>query len=416
MKYNRGKMMLQKTLFTLTMLLLIPFTIEAQYYGPSYDEKINKVDMKIQNLMFQRKTNRAEQDKINNFVAEAGKWFASYSNIQNKINQAKRGSGDYSTFTNQRLQQILQELEQEKKAIHGLNGGATIQGKTFDSIDKLQSELTGKSEDAITLVNEDEKIGIDIQSADMERDQYVAGLQESEILDKKDLLEEQWTNLNKKKMKHQLDYNYYAEMLNNDNFWCAEARDKSHIKCIDSRLYIIKYTKMYSERLKEGINKKISRKELIEMIMQAKEKSDIVKQKAHDMQRKRKKKLLSLQKQMTSIEQQLYSTKIKTNQIDPSGCWVIVIGKGRRPEIRIKENANGEYDAYIIDPGPLNYKRGKRLFTMARINASTFEGTEFSYSDSGRTTRIAVRLIITKNRNSIEYRTRDDLLTLMPCR
>ncbi len=125
--------------------------------------------------------------------------------------------------------------------------------------------------------------------------------------------------------------------------------------------------------------------------------------------------------EIKSIEQQyeaafeIYMNKENIIDMDPSGCWVIAIGTGRRPQINIVKNAYGEFDAFITDPGPLNYKRGKRLFTMARINASTFEGTEYSFDKSGAETRIPLRIIINKKSNSGEYRTRDNLLTLLRC-
>jgi hypothetical protein len=391
------------------ILVLIPFTLTGQNYL-TYEDQINKVDIKISQLITQRKINRAKQDKINDFIPEVGRWFDNYSNIQTKIKEAKGQYGNYGSFDNQKLERALQQLEQERITVYNLNGGTTIHGVTYYSIGELQSAMTTKSKEVVDLINDDEKITIALQTADRERDRLVSQLEESDELDNRDNSRERWNGLKIKLYLLESDYKRDSYMLNSPNFWCASAAN-SKIKCVHRKYYVAHLITLYTESLIDNLGKKYDQKELADMIIQARDNSNDIKRNAQSEI------IFETLEQIKSIKQQLKSFTTKVPLVDPSGCWVILIGSGRKPVITIQENSYGEFDAYITDPGSLNYKRGKRLFTMARINATTFEGTEYSYSKSSHSeTRIPVRLIIQKNRSSIEYRTSDDLLTLLPCR
>lgn len=400
-------------LFAFIIISLLPISVFGQnYWGPSFKESINKIDEKIHNLIFQRKRNHENQDKINIFVAEAGKWFTASSNIQNKINQARGRSGAYSNLNSQRLQQELQKLEQEKNAINGLNGGATIQGVTFYSIGELKSAMTKKSNEIIELINYEEQIKIDLQSLDIERDKYTAEIELDDELDQQKILEEKLDYLEEKKSLNQEDFMRRHEQLKDVNYWCQKINKDSPIKCLHRRLYISKLTAHYANQLVTTPGKKYNQNEFAQMIKNARDQSNTAKQEEKDRMDKKLIKLASIQQQIDVTRKELNKKKII--EIDPSGCWVIPIGT-KRPQINIIKNSYGEYDGIITDPGSSAYKKGKRLFTMARINSTTFEGTEYSHSKSGIQTRIPLRVIVKKGIRNADYRTSDDQLTLLPC-
>ena len=58
---------------------------------------------------------------------------------------------------------------------------------------------------------------------------------------------------------------------------------------------------------------------------------------------------------------------------------------------------------------------GMSLYLVARINENTFDGTEYSIINNANT-QTRLRLIVVHNRQSASYRTRDDIISLKPCR
>lgn len=413
-KINSVMKQLKYILFTFVMVSLFPISLNGQNSSPSYGELISQIDVKIQDLIFQRKSNHAEQDNINNFVAEVGRWFTASSNIQTKIDQARGRSGDYSTFSNQGIQQEIQKLEQEQIAINGLNGGTIIQGVTYYSIDELRSAMTEKGKEVLQLINDDENLKNDIRSLDMERDRYTAEIEYSDKEDKRNVLYENMMYLEKKKNLYKYDLTRELKDLKDVNYWCARASKDSPIKCLHRKYYLALLVAIYDKQLSDTPGKEYDQNEFAGMIKNVRDRSNKVKKEAQDMIREKREEIKSLEQQYEALYEEYYNVD-KLINIDPSGCWVIVIGSGRRPQINIVKNAYGEFDAFITDPGSIKYNRGKKLFTMARINASTFEGTEYSFDNSGAETRIPLRIIINKKSNSGEYRTRDDLLTLLRC-
>ncbi len=406
---------IKRALFTLVIVSLLPISLVGQNSDPTYRQLINQIDVKIQDLDTQRKRNHTEQDNIKNFVAEVGRWFTASSNIENEINQARTQSGKYSTFSNQRMQQELQKLEQERNAINGLNGGSTIQGITYYSIDELRSAMTEKGKEVLQLINVDEKIKNDIRSLDMERDGYAAEIEYIDEEDKRNILYNKMKYLELKKNIYKADLKRELKDLKDVNYWCARANKDSPIKCLHRKYYLALLVASYDKQLTDTPGKKYDQNEFVGMIKKVRDRSNKVKKEARDMIREKREEIKSIEQQYEAAFE-IYMNKENIIDMDPSGCWVIAIGTGRRPQINIVKNAYGEFDAFITDPGPLDYKKGKRLFTMARINSTTFEGTEYSFNNSGGETRIPLRIIINENRSSIEYRTRDELLTLLPCR
>jgi len=404
---------IKNSLFYFAVVLLLPNFIFAQNYYPSINDKINGIDMQIRNLISQRKINHENQETINAFVVEGGKWFKAISDIQNKINYAKSRSGDYSTFNKKDLLKEIQNLEQQKKEINSLNGGVTINRRTYNSINELQDALTEQSLLMVELINDDEKLSNDLQELDIIRDKMVADFETDEKVNQKNIL---WNKLQHLKQKQQFleeDYNKDSHDIVTPAIWCTKKGKNSSLKCLHRNLYISTLTEVYIKKLDET-GKKYDQNELAGMIKNAQKQSENVKKEAKYMLRERYHELNALQQEIGAIEKKYWEEENNID-IDPSGCWAIAIGTGSRPQINIVKNAYGEFDGIIMDPGPLAYKKGKRLFTIARINSTTFKGTEYSHSESGITTRISLRVIVQKGRNSADYRTSDDHLTLLPC-
>ena len=402
-------------LFTFVIASLLPLSLVGQDHGTT-QYAISQVDVKIRNTISQRKTNHENQEKINAFVNETAKWFKASSDIQNKINQAKSGTGDYSTFNTQNLQQEIQNLEQQQKSIKSLNGGVTIDMKIYNSINELKNGLTDRSQEMVQLINEDEKLKNNLQTLDIERDKYVTDAEYDESTDQKNLLWNKIQYLKKKLQSNFEDYSRTSRDKVNPAVWCTKKDNNSSIKCMDRKLYIAGLTKAYIDQLALTPGKKYNQNEFANIIKNHQQRSIEVKKEATYMLREWYGLINSMEQEIKALEKKYWNEEINSD-IDPSGCWVIVIGEDEYPKVRIEENIFGEYIAKLTNPGSLHkdYKTGEILFSVSRINATTFDGTEYSFSKSGATTRIPVRIIIQKNRKGIEYRTSDDLLTLRPC-
>lgn len=392
----------KKTLSFLIILLLIPLFIIGQ---SNEAQHIQNLDYRIQDLISKRKTNRAEQDKINTFSTQAVSWIKSYTNIQTKIQQAKERSGDYYSFSREQMEDELQQLEQQRNAIYNLNGGTIIQGTLYNSIDKLQNAFTEKGKEIINLVNEDESISISIREADIERDKIMSQLEKDNVIHNK-LDSETWRqSLENKAELLQETIDRDIDFINDPNYICGVTKANVPLKCIHKELFIPAFTEAYIKKMYDS-GKEYDKNELIKLVKTVKENSMMVKE-------LRKKTLQEKINQVREIHAQLSKESIS---IDPSGCWVIPIGTDR-PMVNIRENTYGEYVAKVTKRGALHEKyTDKVLFTVSRINTTTFEGTEYNYSDTGKLIkRIPLRLIIHKNRSGIDYRTSDDILTLRPC-
>ena len=406
---------IKNALFIFLAVSLLPFSVIGQDYV-TYQNAISQVDVKIQNIITQRKTNHNSQENINAFVAEAGKWFNANSDIEHKINQAKSGSGDYSTFNSQNLQQEIQNLEQQQKAINNLNGGVTIGEENYNSISALRNGMTEKSFEIIQLINEDEQLKNKLQSLDIERDNYVADAEKDEKIDKQNFLRNKIQYLKKKFQSNYEDYSRTSSDKINPAIWCTRKDEKSSLKCIHRNIYISVLTETYVREIRES-GKKYDQNKLAEMIKNAQQQSIEVKKEATYMLREWYALINAMQQEIDDMEKRYWSGEEKNIDIDPSGCWIIGIGKGTQPVVEIKENPFEEFVGTVTNTGTIHKKyKGRVLFKFTRVNSTTFEGTEYAYTDKGFVkARIPVRIIINKNRNGIEYRTVEQILTLRPC-
>ncbi len=278
---------IKKTLFYFAIVLLLPSFIFAQNYFASINDAINGIDIQIRNLISQRKINHADQDKINAFVAEAGKWFTAISNIQNKISQARSRSGDYSTYSSQSIKQELQKLEQERNAINGLNGGVFIDDDSYSSINELKNGLTVKSKEMVRLINEDEKFNNELRTFDIRRDEMVAKIEPDEKTDQRNVLWDKLQHLKLKKTFYEEDYNNDSKDIINPAIWCVKANKNSSLKCLHRNLYIAALTEAYIIKLDKS-GKKYNQNELAEMIKNAQKQSIEVKKEAKYMLREMK--------------------------------------------------------------------------------------------------------------------------------
>lgn len=400
---------IKNTLFIFLIISLFPISVVGQDYG-TYQHAINELDVRIRNLVSDRKINRENQEKINAFVAEAGKWFTASSEIQNKINQARNS---------QNLEQEIQKLEQEQKAINSLNGGTYVVDKTYFSINELRSELTEKSKEMVRLINEDEQIRNNIQSLDIDRDKCVAGAESENKIDSDEekILEDRKVHLNFLGHEYIEEFSKVYSNIKTEAIWCTQKDKNSPLKCMHRNLYIAGLSELYINKLAES-GKKYDENELAGMIKNAQKESKRVKDEAApNILKKMDEQIKSMNQEINEIDKKLRDQEKIITDIDPSGCWIIGIGKGTQPVVEIKENANGEFVGTVTTSGTIhkNYQ-GRVLFILTRINVTTFEGTEYAYTDKGYVkARIPVRIIINKNRRGIEYRTVEQILTLRPC-
>jgi len=397
--------LVKNVLFTLVVLSLLPISVMGQNDQSYEAQQIQILDFRIQNLISQRKMNRAEQDKINEFCVQAATWIDSYTKIQAKIQQAKGKSGDDYSFSREQLEEELQQLEQQRNAIYSLNGGTTIQGTLYNSIDQLQNTFAKKGKEIITLVNEDESISIAIRAADIKRDKFMSQLEKGNVIHSKQGSETWRQSLEYKVELLQETINRDRDFINDPNFICGVTKANVPLKCIHKDLFIPAFTEAYIKKSYDS-DKAYDKNELIKLVKTAKENSMMVKE-----LRKR-----ALEEKINQIVEIHSQSSKESVSLDPSGCWTIPLGNNRS-EIDIQENIFGEFIGKITKRGSLhkNYEE-KNLFTITRINTTTFEGTEYTYSRKGEIVkRIPLRIIIQINRSGIDYRTADDILTLRPC-
>jgi len=399
MKYHQFTLSVKTVLFGLLFLVFFPI----HFYAQSENEyRINQIDFEIGNLIAQRKTNHLAQKDINTFASIAESWFAKYEEIQVEIRQVNTKSGDYMYYSPNELNHKLSQLEQGSRTVYNLNGGISVHNKYYNSLDDLRNDMASQGKEVVRLVNEDENLRRQIQSLDIERDRLVdadhAEYKKYSIFPKRRI-----ANLKE-------DYERNLKAVYDVNFWCVKGESNlTPLKCIDRKLYISALTVIYLEKIKSDPSMSYSERRLADMIKRARDESNEAKQEAIDYG------LAAQEQNITNLERKFQNQII---MIDPVGCWVLVVGDAyNRPVIEIRENEYGEFNGFIVDPGPLDYfRKGGHFFNIARINEVTFEGTEYSYGTNGNTTRIPLRLIITANRSSIEYRTTDEIITLLPCR
>ena len=406
MKPIQTSILTRKVVFFHLLLVLSPLTFYGQYYQSPEAKQIINLDLRIDNLMFERKMNHLEQDEINSFVSQAAKWFEDYTNIQSEIQQAHDGQSRDYTMNKVQFERKLQQLEQQRISTYNLNGGISIQNKFYKSIDALQQAYSQKGKEIITLVNNDEKISNEIRSANIERDQLMAQLEKGDLIHNKSESEVWRQSLESKANLLTETINRDSDLINDANYICEVTRAESPLKCIKKDLYIAVFTEAFIKICYDS-NKPYNKNELINAIKNVGQNSKAVKE-------LRRRHLQQLINERQSIYNQLNKERIS---LDPSGCWIIGFGKGTQPVIEITENANGEFVGIVTTTGTIhkNYQ-GRALFILTRINTTTFEGTEYAYTDKGYVkARIPVRIIINKNRTSIEYLTVDNILTLRPC-
>ena len=389
---------IQNILFIFIIVSLLPTSVIAQVYI-SFEDEINGIDIRISDLMNQRNNNRIEQEEINHLVSEVSQWFTSYDNVNNEIKRVQQEINQYGSFQNSKSENQLRDLKQEQSDIFNLRGGSTIGESTYSSIDDLKNLMSEYSERIVTLLNEDEKLTMDLRELDIQRDRLYAKLEGEN--------HELWQKGLEQKIDRLLeDYNRDLTLVDNPKAWCVRTNDNTPMKCLPGKLFITLLTDRYINKLSQTPGMKFDQNELANLIKKYKKESNEI---------KRKMKSMGINEELLQISEIRRKLEKGLEKADPSGCWIIAIGTGKRPQINIVKNSEGEYDGIITDPGPLDYKRGKRLFTVARINSTTFVGTEYSHSNTGIETRISLRIIVKKDRSSADYRTSDDQLMLLPC-
>jgi len=120
------------------------------------------------------------------------------------------------------------------------------------------------------------------------------------------------------------------------------------------------------------------------------------------------------------LEREIADLQVKMGQLeriqqDIAGCWTILLGARDFPTLNVVHNDGGDFEGVIIDRGRLAHIRpGHRLFSVARINATTYDGTEHTFSQDGQPTRIPLRLVVSSDFVSMSYRS-DQVLSLRRC-
>jgi len=373
------------TIWTTVVSLALTAGAEANH-SMEWHTRINAIDDRTERVAGQRKVVLDEIDDLKSFANTTSKWLGAYNRINAQINALQQGQGDYARYSRSQRSAELQSLEQERNRIATLNGGTVIDGTTYTSLAQLQQALPEKAMDHTQTNREYRRLTSELLTLDGQRDKYVAKLKVEEISQIEH--NKMWVEI------YQQDLAICEEFIKDNNMWCTTVDVPLSIPSVVPREFVIfTITKDYLAQISTTPGAKFDPKELADRIKTARNRSDRAKQEAKDNVDQR---IADLKRKIAMLEGCL--------NIDPTGCWVLFLGNNN-PVLNIVNNGGDRYTGYITKVGALKYfNANQRLFEVRRVNDTTFDGTEYSYTNSGRATRMGLRLISSKDGRMMTYR------------
>lgn len=361
------------------------------------------MDAAIDRILIKQRANRQARGLIDNFARAASGWFQLIDHNGKEIADVQRQirERNFSTMNDSQLQSALQNLLNERAVIVSPPGGRFVEGRRYANIQQLQNAMSPKANELVALNSEYDKLSRELLRLDAERDVLMDEQREHNALDKK-LLDELKTR-----------YNETAKDMDDSNKWCERSYvflDKEVIPgpaiCTDMRLAMLAIVDAYKKKLNKT-GDPADQQALANLIKAAQKVSNEVKQEM------RQDILPSLKDKITRL--QAVQKKQDRPIVDLAGCWLLLQPGGGKPAVlNITKDQAGEYLATISNNGWIELPRGHILFSVARINENTFDGTEYSIINNRRS-QTGLRVIVERTRKSASYRTRDDMVTLVPC-
>jgi hypothetical protein len=328
------------------------------------------------------------------------------SDVQQRINNK-----NYTPYEKDQLQSQLKQLKQDQAAINHPPSGINIKGNYIPDLTTLESTLIQIGKKIKELKEQYNELAQQLNNIDIDRDRLVAESNaESNII----------LQSNNKRFKILEErYNDIVHDIENEQIWCAQ-----DVKLIDDtfkpqmpicrdRRQFIRQLVVISREEAKATGASLNPEILANRIRQTEAASNKVK----DILRNEI--LPDIRAEAAQLQNDTQANTKKIYEI--AGCWELTGDPYDVPKIDIRSLNSIEYEGILTSPGYLGYETGHRLFSVARINATTFDGTEFSFKIDPQTnneviTRIALRLIVDPSGRSIGYRTRDDIASMLPCR
>lgn len=378
-------------------------------------EDIRMIDIRADKVNTQRKSLRQEMDKAVIFSKEAHRWFDKARRIEIQIRKVQAAPGN--TYQRQDKQEILNRLNTQKNKIHRLNGGVTIAGKQYSSMQQLDKANQKQARNAVNLGRRYREIVKELDAFDKERDEKTRQLRRQAGRDI-DWTKKELANLENER-------NHMQQMLNDPGIWFTPAFSKQEVDNnyleyyqtlglsikgmapYISREAAMNYiTQLYlKECAAEGIE--FNPKDLAAMVKEARDNSNGMKNYV---------KTQLMPEADRKIAEYRNRIKLFEENIDPSGCWLLILpGSKDLPQVLVIDQGNGRYEGYIQHVGTLkHFHKNQFLFRAQRQSRTTIGGHERTFNSAGEIITIPIRVTIHEDRRTMTYRS-DETVTMRRC-
>jgi hypothetical protein len=411
MKPEECKSFFAIKLWSFLFIFISPLTLSySQQYG-SHQEKIREIDIQIDQLLFKKKVNNRELDKLNQFSVKVGDEFEKLKNVNDEIARIEKAiqDKDYTTYGgNKSLKSELTDLQAKQQAIYQPPGGITINGEKFKNLQDLQNELVPLAKELLRLKRENGDLSQELLKLDTTRDDLVAQIPDHNQLES-----------SRKKRIFTIEKEYYYQYIsdiNNPRKICWEEYSFNNGNptparpvCVERQVAVALIVRDYRDELNRT-GGKFNKDDLVQKILKKITESGAAKESI------KRNFLPGLRSKLNALQTEINSLN-KPADLTILGFWELSDGSPNSPHIEIEPDGNG-FKGTVRRQGWIAQDLGHVLFRVDRINETTFDGTEFSFTyhpvkkNTRIRTRIPVRLIVNQNGSSISYRTKDDMLTL----
>jgi hypothetical protein len=379
-------------LFILTPIPCLAENITAQ-------ATIQKIDIAAQKIARKKSSVNSALRNLKLFAKGSEAWFGRLDKVNAQIRKAQKSKGEYVSFNRSQLDDALQQLKNERAGILKLNGGVTIGGQRYTSMDKLKSAYGRISQEETQRHKEHKALRDALEKLDKRRDAASSQLEKHE---RHDL---DWNKTLIKGLKD--DIRDLQELVNDNKMWCVASLDFMG-KPMTRRQVMHLAQLNYIAEIEATPGKKFNSKELERRILYPRDQSNQIKKNM------RTKIIPEMRRKIEELRSKVKEEASRSSDI--SGCWIIFVSDHDNPMVNITKDWKGGYSAYISKVGVLDHiGQGHLIFSVLPVNKTVFEGIEYGTDANGKGTTLKLRLVLSKDGNRMDYRS-DDILTMGRCR
>jgi hypothetical protein len=271
-----------------------------------------------------------------------------------------------------------------------LNGGATIDGQNFSSMQQLDTAFKNRSKDAQAVGRKYQEVLRKISALEKER-----------LSINRDMVEEanqNTTRLDRVELKRlQEDKKHVSWLLSEQDIWyVGEDFGPSGAVYMHRDRAVQLMTEQF---MQEVINKDRNAR-----IEDFKDRLKFMRDFNNHMRQGMREELVRMEDRIVVLQQKINLADIKPADI--AGCWVLYLpGSDDLPQITIVDEGNGTYVGYLSYVGNLieQFRRNHRLFRVHRTSETSFGGTEYSYNSAGQAVNIPLNIHVNQGRKSLTY-------------